>query len=57
MFEYLLIKEVNDSDSCAIELVNLMKKPLYFLNLIPSITRLERLSRLRRKKLENLKTS
>ena len=35
MFEYLLIKEVNDSDSCAIELANLMKKPLYFLNLIP----------------------
>ena len=30
MFEYLLIKEVNDSDSCAIELANLMKKPLYF---------------------------
>ncbi|MEK7624688.1 MAG: 23S rRNA (adenine(2503)-C(2))-methyltransferase RlmN [Patescibacteria group bacterium] len=34
MFEYLLIKGVNDSDSCAIELVNLIKKPLYFLNLI-----------------------
>lgn len=34
MFEYLLIKGVNDSDSCAAELAELMKKPLYFLNLI-----------------------
>jgi len=34
MFEYLLIKGINDSDSCAIELAKLMKKPLYFLNLI-----------------------
>lgn len=34
MFEYLLIKGVNDSDSCAMELAKLIKKPLYFLNLI-----------------------
>ncbi|OGG43680.1 23S rRNA (adenine(2503)-C(2))-methyltransferase [Candidatus Jorgensenbacteria bacterium RIFCSPLOWO2_12_FULL_42_11] len=34
MFEYLLIKGVNDSDACARELAGLMKKPLYFLNLI-----------------------
>jgi len=34
MFEYLLIKGVNDSDACARELARLMKKPLYFLNLI-----------------------
>lgn len=34
MFEYLLIKGVNDSDSFAFELAKLMKKPLYFLNLI-----------------------
>lgn len=34
MFEYLLIKGVNDSDACAIELAKLIKKPLYFLNLI-----------------------
>jgi len=34
MFEYLLIKDVNDSDQCAEELVKLMRKPLYFLNLI-----------------------
>lgn len=34
MFEYLLIKDVNDSDDCAWELAKLMKKPLYFLNLI-----------------------
>jgi len=34
MFEYLLIKGVNDSDDCAFELAKLMKKPLYFLNLI-----------------------
>ena len=34
MFEYLLIKEVNDTDSCAKELAKLIRKPLYFLNLI-----------------------
>lgn len=34
MFEYLLIDGVNDTKECAQELVNLMKKPLYFLNLI-----------------------
>lgn len=34
MFEYLLIDGVNDSDSCALELAKIMKKPLYFLNLI-----------------------
>jgi len=34
MFEYLLIKDVNDSDDLAKELALLMKKPLYFLNLI-----------------------
>ncbi len=35
MFEYVLIKDINDSDECAHELVRLMKKPLYFVNLIP----------------------
>ncbi len=34
MFEYLLIKDVNDSDDLAKELALLIKKPLYFLNLI-----------------------
>jgi 23S rRNA (adenine2503-C2)-methyltransferase len=34
MFEYLLIDNINDSDECALELAKLMKKPLYFLNLI-----------------------
>lgn len=34
MFEYLLIKGVNDSDELVKELALLMKKPLYFLNLI-----------------------
>ncbi len=34
MFEYVLIKGVNDSDDLAKELAALMKKPLYFLNLI-----------------------
>jgi len=34
MFEYLLIKDLNDSEDCALELAKLMKKPLYFLNLI-----------------------
>lgn len=34
MFEYLLIKDVNDSGQCAEELIKLMRKPLYFLNLI-----------------------
>ncbi len=35
MFEYVLINQVNDSQSLAKELIPLMKKPLYFLNLIP----------------------
>jgi 23S rRNA (adenine2503-C2)-methyltransferase len=34
MFEYLLIKDVNDTESCARELARIMKKPLYYLNLI-----------------------
>jgi len=34
MFEYLLIKGINDSDACADKLAKLIKKPLYFLNLI-----------------------
>jgi len=35
MFEYLMIKGVNDSDKDALELSVLMKKPLYMVNLIP----------------------
>jgi 23S rRNA (adenine2503-C2)-methyltransferase len=35
MFEYLLIKEVNDSDKDAEKLAKLMRKPLYMVNLIP----------------------
>jgi len=34
MFEYVLIDGVNDSDDCAKELAGLMRKKLYFLNLI-----------------------
>lgn len=34
MFEYLMIDKVNDSEKEAEELVKIMKKPLYFLNLI-----------------------
>ena len=34
MFEYVLIKDANDSDECAKELAMLMKNKLYFLNLI-----------------------
>ena len=34
MFEYVLIKDVNDSDECARELAKLMRKKLYFVNLI-----------------------
>lgn len=34
MFEYVLIKDVNDSDECAEELSRLVKKPLYYVNLI-----------------------
>ena len=34
MFEYVLIKDVNDSDDCARELAKLMNKKLYFVNLI-----------------------
>lgn len=35
MFEYLMIKNVNDSDEEAEALALLLKKPLYFVNLIP----------------------
>jgi len=35
MFEYLMIKNVNDSDADAEALALIMKKPLYFVNLIP----------------------
>ena len=35
MFEYLMIKNINDSDRDALELSSLMKKPLYMVNLIP----------------------
>jgi len=34
MFEYLMIDKVNDSEAQVEELVKIMKKPLYFLNLI-----------------------
>lgn len=34
MFEYIMIKDLNDSDSCALKLAGLLKKPLYFINLI-----------------------
>ena len=34
MFEYVLIKNVNDSDECARELAKLMAQKLYFVNLI-----------------------
>ena len=35
MFEYIMIDGVNDSEKQARELAELMKKPLYFVNLIP----------------------
>lgn len=35
MFEYLMIKGVNDSDKDALNLIKIMKKPLYIVNLIP----------------------
>jgi 23S rRNA (adenine2503-C2)-methyltransferase len=34
MFEYVLIKDVNDTDECAKELAKIMNKKLYFVNLI-----------------------
>lgn len=34
MFEYILIKGLNDSDCCAMELARLMKNPLYVVNLV-----------------------
>ena len=34
MFEYVLIKGVNDSDECAEELSKIMGKKLYYVNLI-----------------------
>lgn len=35
MFEYLMIKGVNDSEENALELAKLMNRPLYLVNLIP----------------------
>jgi len=35
MFEYLMIKGVNDSDENALDLAKIMKRPLYLVNLIP----------------------
>jgi 23S rRNA (adenine2503-C2)-methyltransferase len=35
MFEYTMIKDINDSQALAKELITLMRKPLYLLNLIP----------------------
>lgn len=35
MFEYLMIRNINDSEQDALELVKLMSKPLYIVNLIP----------------------
>ncbi len=35
MFEYLMIKDANDSDKDAHELIKLMTQPLYMVNLIP----------------------
>lgn len=35
MFEYLMIKNVNDSDKDALELAKILKQPLYLVNLIP----------------------
>ena len=34
MFEYLLIKNINDTEYCARDLARIMKKPLYYVNLI-----------------------
>lgn len=34
MVEYVMIRDVNDSDDCAKSLAKLIKKPLYFVNLI-----------------------
>ena len=34
MIEYIMIKNVNDSDECAKDLAKLIKRPLYFVNLI-----------------------
>ena len=34
MFEYIMIKGINDSDRQALKLAQLMKKPLFFVNLI-----------------------
>ncbi len=35
MFEYLMIKDVNDRNEDALELAKIMNKPLYMVNLIP----------------------
>lgn len=35
MFEYLMMKNVNDQDEYALELAKIMNKPLYLVNLIP----------------------
>ena len=35
MFEYLMLKNINDSDKDALALAKIMRKPLYLVNLIP----------------------
>ena len=35
MFEYVMIKDLNDSDRCAEKLIGLVKNKLCFVNLIP----------------------
>ncbi|MBN2854083.1 23S rRNA (adenine(2503)-C(2))-methyltransferase RlmN [Patescibacteria group bacterium] len=35
MFEYLMLKNINDSDKDALALAKIMRKPLYMVNLIP----------------------
>lgn len=34
-FEYIMLKDVNDSDECALELANLLKGLTAYVNLIP----------------------
>ena len=54
MFEYVLIKEVNDSDECAEELAKIMNKKLYYVNLI-LYNATGFLSHLKQKEWKNLK--
>lgn len=55
MFEYMLIKGINDSDNNALELASLMRKPLYMVNLIPYNPTINRFKASSRERIQEFK--